>query len=168
MAAYNGVEVTFLGNNKVRVTWQNIGGALIFMKKGYQNQYYPTAEVISGSGGPDSTSGLVALANGGGEMVLTYPSAVNLTGIGYSSRTSAFDLWKVSSTRAADLELIAASEYIWEPSQAEPLSTPTGLYADNITSDSARTNWQAVENASNYKVQYKAAGDTVWTETYTD
>lgn len=49
-----------------------------------------------------------------------------------------------------------------------PLSTPTGLNADNITSDSARTNWQAVENASNYKVQYKAAGDTVWTETYTD
>lgn len=50
----------------------------------------------------------------------------------------------------------------------ETLSTPTGLYADNITSNSARTNWQAVENASNYKVQYKAAGDTVWTETYTD
>lgn len=48
------------------------------------------------------------------------------------------------------------------------LPYPTGLYADNITSDSARTNWQAVENASNYKVQYKAAGDTVWTETYTD
>lgn len=55
-----------------------------------------------------------------------------------------------------------------EESQAEPLTTPTGLYADNITSNSARTNWQAVENASNYKVQYKAAGDTVWTETYTD
>lgn len=55
--------------------------------------------------------------------------------------------------------------YIHETPQ---LSTPTGLYADNITSDSARTNWQAVENASNYKVQYKAAGDTVWTETYTD
>lgn len=51
---------------------------------------------------------------------------------------------------------------------AAPLATPTGLNADNITSNSARTNWQAVENASNYKVQYKAAGDTVWTETYTD
>ena len=57
--------------------------------------------------------------------------------------------------------------YYWAP-VTTPLSTPTGLYADNITSDSARTNWQAVENASNYKVQYKAAGDTVWTETYTD
>ena len=49
-----------------------------------------------------------------------------------------------------------------------PLSTPTGLYADNITSDSATTHWTGDENASNYKVQYKAAGDTVWTETYTD
>lgn len=55
-----------------------------------------------------------------------------------------------------------------EPPSSIKLSTPTGLYADNITSDSARTNWQAVENASNYKVQYKAAGDTVWTETFTD
>lgn len=48
------------------------------------------------------------------------------------------------------------------------LPYPTGLYVDQITDNSARTNWQAVENASNYKVQYKAAGDTVWTETYTD
>lgn len=164
MAAYNGVEVTFLGNNKVRVTWQNIGGALIFKEKGYRNQYYPTAEVISGSGGPDSTSGLVALANGGGEMVLTYPSAVNLTGIGYSSRTSDFDRWKVLSTRSADIELIAASEYFWEPSQAEPLSTPTGLNADNITSNSATISWNAVENATDYKVEYRRQGDTTWNE----
>lgn len=48
------------------------------------------------------------------------------------------------------------------------LPYPTGLYTDQITGNSARTNWQAVENASNYKVQYKAAGDTVWTETFTD
>lgn len=50
----------------------------------------------------------------------------------------------------------------------EPLTTPTGLYADNITSDSATTHWTGDANASNFKVQYKAAGDTVWTETYTD
>ena len=58
--------------------------------------------------------------------------------------------------------------YVLGRSQTEQLSTPTGLYADQITSNSARTNWNAVENASNYKVQYKAAGETVWTETYTD
>ena len=51
---------------------------------------------------------------------------------------------------------------------AQQLATPTGLYADNIKSDSATTHWTGDENASNYKVQYKAAGDTVWTETFTD
>ena len=71
-----------------------------------------------------------------------------------------------------DYETVPSSFYTIEQigfsPTSQPLPTPTGLYADNITSDSARTNWQAVENASNYKVQYKAAGDTVWSETYTD
>lgn len=58
--------------------------------------------------------------------------------------------------------------YVFERQLPLPLSTPTGLYADNITSDSATTHWTGDANASNYKVQYKAAGDTVWTETYTD
>ena len=48
--------------------------------------------------------------------------------------------------------------------QATPLSTPTGLYADNITSDSARISWNAVENATDYKVQYRRQGDTTWNE----
>lgn len=58
--------------------------------------------------------------------------------------------------------------YYYEAPSGQPLSTPTGLYADNIKSDSATTHWTGDANASNYKVQYKAAGDTVWTETYTD
>ena len=40
-------------------------------------------------------------------------------------------------------------------SQAEQLTTPSGLYADNITSDSARIGWNAVSNASGYKVEYR-------------
>ena len=84
--------------------------------------------------------------------------------------------WANSSTRFEILSLgkyncliqgSDGTQYYWAP-DATPLSTPTGLNATNVTSNSARTNWQAVENASNYKVQYKAAGDTVWTETYTD
>lgn len=155
MAAYYGVDVTFLGNNKVRVTWQDVGGALIFKQKGVQYQYSPTAEVISGSGGPVSTSGLVALANGGGEMVLTYPSAVNLTAIGYNASFANFADWMRMDTQAADAEFDSKSAYVWEPSQSTPLSTPTGLYADNITSDSARISWNAVENANGYKVEYR-------------
>lgn len=45
-----------------------------------------------------------------------------------------------------------------------PLATPTGLNADNITSNSARVSWTAVENASGYKVEYRRQGDTTWNE----
>lgn len=45
-----------------------------------------------------------------------------------------------------------------------PLSTPTGLYADQITSDSATISWNAVENATDYKVEYRRQGDTTWNE----
>ena len=51
----------------------------------------------------------------------------------------------------------------WVPIST-PLSTPTGLYADNITSNSARVSWTAVENASGYKVEYRRQGDTTWNE----
>lgn len=52
--------------------------------------------------------------------------------------------------------------YIFTRSQ--PLSTPTGLNADNITSNSATISWNAVENASDYKVEYRRQGDTTWNE----
>lgn len=99
----------------------------------------------------------------------------------YYDYTSTYPYFAIYSTNPAEitgLELISfkdrngndkTSTIVFDyPGLATPLATPTGLNATNVTSDSARTNWQAVENASNYKVQYKAAGDTVWTETYTD
>ena len=74
--------------------------------------------------------------------------------------------------RDADWETVPSSFYTIEeigfsPS-TQPLPTPTGLTASNITSNSALTSWNQVQDASNFKVQYKAAGDTVWTETFTD
>lgn len=157
MAVYNGVEVTFLGNNKVRVTWENIGGGLAFSKKGSIAQSFPIAdlEVISGRVNTAGGNGLVGLVNGGGEIVLTYSSAVNLTAIGYSSSASDFANWIRMSYASADAELIAKSQYIWV--QATPLSTPTGLNAAQITSNSATISWTAVENASGYKVEYRQA-----------
>ena len=57
------------------------------------------------------------------------------------------------------------TQYYWSLyNQATPLSTPTGLNADNITSNSARVSWTAVENASGYKVEYRRQGDTTWNE----
>lgn len=62
------------------------------------------------------------------------------------------------------LDSIESDEVTFETQAAQPLSTPTGLYADNITSDSARIGWNAVENATGYKVEYRRQGDTTWNE----
>ena len=96
----------------------------------------------------------------------------------YSSTYPYFAIYSTNPAEITGLELISfkdrngkdkTSTIVFDyPGLATPLTTPTGLYADNITSDSATTHWTGDANASNYKVQYKAAGDTVWTETYTD
>lgn len=51
---------------------------------------------------------------------------------------------------------------------APPLSTPIGLNATNITSDSALLGWAQNANASNFKIEYKINGDTSWTQTTSD
>ena len=53
-------------------------------------------------------------------------------------------------------------------STATPLSTPIGLNATNITSDSALVSWAQNANASNFKIEYKINGDTSWTQTTSD
>ena len=56
------------------------------------------------------------------------------------------------------MPLSTDTQYYWSLyNPATPLSTPTGLNATNITSDSARVSWTAVENASGYKVEYRQA-----------
>ena len=45
------------------------------------------------------------------------------------------------------------------------LDTPTNLTATNITNNSADLGWSAVENASNYRVDYRIYGDTLWQQT---
>ena len=44
------------------------------------------------------------------------------------------------------------------------LSAPTGLTHDRVTSTSARVGWNAVTNATDYKVEYRVHGATNWTE----
>ena len=39
---------------------------------------------------------------------------------------------------------------------------PTGLYADNITSTSARVHWSPVPNATSYRIRYRIHGTTAW------
>ncbi len=39
-----------------------------------------------------------------------------------------------------------------------PLGVPSGLYANNVTTNSARLNWNAVQNATSYTVAFRNAG----------
>ena len=48
------------------------------------------------------------------------------------------------------------------------ITSPNSLNATNITSNSALLGWNAVQNAVNYGVDYKLAGDSLWTRTNTD
>lgn len=102
------------------------------------------------------------------ECLLTYPAEINIIGI-YPADTSYPGEWiqAVGQSRYASAdEFFNTSDnvYVYERPPATPLSTPTGLYADNITSDSARVSWSAVENATDYKVEYRKQGDTTWNE----
>ncbi|MFN0275798.1 MAG: fibronectin type III domain-containing protein [Chitinophagales bacterium] len=40
--------------------------------------------------------------------------------------------------------------------------TPTGIFANNITSNSAKINWTAVSGATKYTIQYRPTGTTAW------
>ena len=58
--------------------------------------------------------------------------------------------------------------HYYEALHATPLSTPIGLNATNITSNSALLGWAQNANASNFKIEYKINGDTTWTQTTSD
>lgn len=70
--------------------------------------------------------------------------------------------------RDADYETVPSSFYTIEEigfsPTAEQLATPTNLTSTNITSNSAQVSWNAVENATDYKVEYRRQGDTTWNE----
>ena len=100
------------------------------------------------------------------------PYDINQYGVGWATGTvdSVFRQLRQETYRFAQAAMSStggnASDYysnFYIPT-ATPLSTPTGLNADNITSDSARVSWTAVENASGYKVEYRRQGDTTWNE----
>lgn len=68
----------------------------------------------------------------------------------------------------AVFQSIASQGDEFERPTATPLSTPIGLNATNITSNSALVSWAQNANASNFKIEYKINGDTSWTQTTSD
>lgn len=189
------ISVTFQSETSAKVTIQAGSSSSVYWMifkpaHAWSRTAYDTYVRMSGSKGFKSVTNdgpmikITTKSNTTGEIEFTFPvvagSAVESicfmdTTNGSDSRfTSWRDLCKSAYTYGAQYlseadvlyDSIATDYLLFE--RLSPLATPTGLNADQITSNSARTNWQAVENASNYKVQYKAAGDTVWMETYTD
>lgn len=64
------------------------------------------------------------------------------------------------------------AEYLTSPTASgtfttattQTLATPTGLSATNVTDTTATLNWNAVTNASGYKVEWRASGASTWNE----
>ena len=54
--------------------------------------------------------------------------------------------------------------YGHDPHEIAQLPPPTHLTTSHVTSNSARVHWESVENASGYKVEYRASGTSNWTE----
>ena len=185
------VQFTSARDVQINITSTNNDHILIIQKPASYEMFQPG--VTSSFSGPIAqgtfTQGIgnfriIAQESPDGIIQINYPTDVDsillllVIGTGYDTRIQDYSSWLSKGFQTKDPAMLAQANNIFDTlspgfptfyrPQSTPLTTPTGLYADNITSDSARTNWQAVENASNYKVQYKAAGDTVWTETYTD
>jgi hypothetical protein len=117
-------------------------------------------------------SGLIAAKFASGTSFFSQSRKADLTDIDWDQKFY-LDIYQVISGYRALLDSRVVNNavrqtgvnYSWEEiPQTTPLSTPTGLYADNITSDSAKVSWTAVENASGYKVEYRRQGDTTWNE----
>lgn len=55
-------------------------------------------------------------------------------------------------------------DYVFPRQTAQPLATPTNLTSSNITINSAQVSWTGVENATDYKVEYRKQGEKTWNE----
>lgn len=194
MADY--VTVDFLSETKAKVTIRGISSSSVYWMifkpaHAWLRTAYDTYVRFSNFKGFKSAINdgpmikITTKSNTTGEVEVTFPVVAGsaIESICFMDATngsdSRFNSWRDLCKRAytdgaqylSEADVLydsIATDYLLFKRPLPHLSTPTGLNADNIKSNSARTNWQAVENASNYKVQYKAAGDTVWTETFTD
>ena len=114
--------------------------------------------------------GIYFIAPGNGEATVIYPEDVIIAQLAYRSPESSTNInpytaaFKDGDYAGADAIFDTLDLPKITPSFAQQLATPTGLTADQITSTGARIGWNAVENATDYKVEYRRQGDTTWNE----
>lgn len=81
-------------------------------------------------------------------------------------RTSYFQYQRAIASASADGGAAYSKDYFTNClPRTQQLDTPTDLTATNITNNSADLGWSAIENASNYRVDYRIYGDTLWQQT---
>lgn len=104
---------------------------------------------------------------GASNYIITYNSTTHTTD------STSLDINGLNLNSTYTFSIVATSPDYIESSESTTtvrtlpyikLSSPTGLTADQITSNSATISWNAVENASDYKVEYRVQGATNWTE----
>ena len=171
-------KVTIRGRSSSSVYWMIFKPAHVWSESDtstYVRESHKNFKSVTGDG---PITKLAPRINTTGEAEITFPvvagSAIesicfmDVTNGSDSRFTSWRDLCKRAYTDGAqylseadDLYDSIATDYLLFKRPLPPLSTPTGLYADNITSDSATISWNAVEDVPQYQTYYLGAGD-VW------
>lgn len=174
-------EATFISAREVRIKVSStVSDTLIIIQKPASLEMIGKGTTLSNvvgfrSGSFRSGIGNFALnANTEGSATINYPTDVDevlfmlVNGTGYDPTFRDYESYLIRAMpEGADalFDSLATDGYpVFIRPTAQPLPTPTGLNADNITSNSATISWNAVENASDYKVEYRRQGDTTWNE----
>jgi len=96
----------------------------------------------------------------------TEGNSESLSGALKALRNSAIAYQKAAYDASSEGGIAYAKDYFTNClSRTQQLDTPTDLTATNITNNSADLGWSAIENASNYRVDYRIYGDTLWQQT---
>ena len=112
---------------------------------GYNLSYY------NNNTGPSSTKNV-------------YPTGAPYTVTDLTSGTT-YTFLLSARPKASDSGRYTNSDIAWlYATTTMKLAAPTGLTCNTVTSTSAQIDWNAVENATDYKVEYRRQGDTTWNE----
>ncbi|MFM7838139.1 MAG: fibronectin type III domain-containing protein, partial [Chitinophagaceae bacterium] len=129
----SGLATSSIGNNTATLSWSSVTGADNF------DIYYKL-----------STSSTWTLAANGNTS-----RTVNLTGL---TQLSSYD-WQVRANCPAGNGNYVKASFI----TSGPCAAPSGLSTSALTVNSVILNWNAVQGASNYTVEYKLSTASTWT-----
>ena len=137
----------------------NVGMVAVFLKDNKDNSYYTPVNFQAATVQADGDYYIItSTINKYYDYSRTYPGFAIYT----TEPVEITGLEVVSYTRGSvDQSNNIVFNY---PTLALKLDLPTNLSATNITSTGATLHWDSVDNASDYKIEYRQSGATDWTE----